>query len=310
LSEIAINAKGISKSFRRFKAVDAIDLQVNKGSVHGFLGPNGAGKTTVIRILLGLLTPDSAEIEILGKNLFEERREIMKCVGGIVEYPALFPYMTAYENLYYLSTLSGRTEKKLLEKVLGIVGLSKVANKKVSEFSYGMKQRLGIAQALLPDNQLIFLDEPVNGLDPHGIRDVRNLIRELAEEHGITVFLSSHLLSEVEQTCDYVTIINKGQKVCEDKVSNLMKIHEGVEINTPDENEFKNYASEKGLKIIAEEKNERGINFQVEGSEELIPEIAAEIASRGIKIYKIAKHQKILEEIFVELTGQSKEKND
>lgn len=307
MSNIAIEAKEISKTFRRFKAIDAINLNVLEGSVHGFLGPNGAGKTTVIRILLGLLTPDSAEIKIFGKNLFERRREIMKSVGGIVEYPALFPYMTAYENLFYLSRLSGCAEKKLLEKSLDIVGLSKVKNKKVTDFSYGMKQRLGIAQALLPENKLIFLDEPVNGLDPHGIRDVRNLIRELAEDHGITVFLSSHLLSEVEQTCDYVTIINKGKKVCEDKVSNLMKMHEGIEINTPDKEKFRKYSQEKSLQIIAEEENERGINFQIEGNEELIPKIAAEIIQKGIRVYKIAKHQKILEEIFVELTRQAKE---
>jgi ABC-2 type transport system ATP-binding protein len=307
LNNIAIEAKEITKTFRRFKAIDGINLNVMAGSVHGFLGPNGAGKTTVIRILLGLLTPDSAEIEIFGKNLFDERREIMKSVGGIVEYPALFPYMTAYENLYYLSSLSGRVEKKLLEKSLAIVGLSKVRDKKVLDFSYGMKQRLGIAQALLPENKLIFLDEPVNGLDPHGIRDVRNLIRELAEDHGITVFLSSHLLSEVEQTCDYVTIINKGRKVCEDKVCNLMKMHEGIEINTPNEEEFRKYAKERSLKIVTEEQNELGINFQVEGNEELIPEMTKQMVAKKIKVFKIAKHQKILEEIFVELTGQAKE---
>jgi len=304
---MAITAQHITKSFGDFKAVDNLDLRIRQGSVHGFLGPNGAGKTTVIRILLGLLVPDSAEIEILGKDLFTSRNEIMSQTGAVVEYPAFFEYMTAYENLYYLSRLSGRADRTMIEKAIDIVGLSKVRNKRVREFSYGMKQRLGIAQAMIPDNKLIFLDEPVNGLDPHGILDIRNLIRALSENHGITVFLSSHLLSEVEQTCDYVTIIHKGRMVCEDKVSTLMKQHESIEVLTPDKESAKSIISGENLKILSTEDTGEYARILIEGSENLIPPLAEKLVNNKIRIFGIAKHQKVLEDIFVELTGYKKD---
>lgn len=304
---MAITAQHITKSFGDFKAVDNLDLRVRKGSVHGFLGPNGAGKTTVIRILLGLLVPDSAEIEILGKDLFTSRNQIMSETGAVVEYPAFFDYMTAFENLYYLSRLSGNADRTMIDKAIDIVGLSKVRNKRVREFSYGMKQRLGIAQAMIPDNKLIFLDEPVNGLDPHGILDIRNLIRTLSENHGITVFLSSHLLSEVEQTCDYVTIINRGSMVCEEKVSDLMKKHESVELLTPDGASAKNIIGTGTYKIIAEGKEGEFTRFLIEGSESLIPPLAEKLVNGKVRIFGIAKHQKVLEDIFVELTGYKKD---
>ncbi|OGV40070.1 MAG: hypothetical protein A2020_13810 [Lentisphaerae bacterium GWF2_45_14] len=304
---MAIKAQHITKSFGTFKAVDDLDLYVREGSVHGFLGPNGAGKTTVIRILLGLLSPDSAEVEILGKDLFMSRDQIMSQTGAIVEYPAFFEYMTAYENLYYLSRLSGCADKTMIEKAIDIVGLSKVRNKLVKTFSYGMKQRLGIAQAMIPENKLIFLDEPVNGLDPHGILDIRNLIRQLSENHGITVFLSSHLLSEVEQTCDYVTIIHKGHKVCEGKVSELMKQHESIEILTPDRELLKNLFARENLKIFTEEDSGEYSRFLIEGSENIVPPLVEKLVNNKIRLYGIAKHQKVLEDIFVELTGYKKD---
>ena len=304
---MAIKAQHITKSFGSFKVIDDLDLYVRRGSVHGFLGPNGAGKTTVIRILLGLLTPDQAEIEIFGKDLFTSRNEIISEVGAIVEYPAFFEYLTAYENLYYLSRLSGCTDSVLIDKALGIVGLTKVRNKQVRMFSYGMKQRLGIAQAMIPDNKMMFLDEPVNGLDPHGILDIRNLIRTLSEEHGITVFLSSHLLSEVEQTCDYVTIIHKGRKVCEENVADLMKKHESIEILTPDKEAAGKLLAEEHLKILVEETSGNAFRFLIEGAVSIVPALTEKLVSNKIRIFGISKHQKVLEDIFVELTGYKKD---
>ncbi|OGV55715.1 MAG: hypothetical protein A2017_03275 [Lentisphaerae bacterium GWF2_44_16] len=301
---MAIKAKNISKSFGKLKVLESLELNIQKGSVHGFLGPNGAGKTTVIRILLGLLSPDTAEIEIMGHDLFLQRDLIMSKVGAIVEYPAFFEYLTAYENLLYLSRLSfHKINKATIENALKIAGLTEVKNKKVLEFSYGMKQRLGIALAMLPDNELIFLDEPANGLDPYGIVDMRKLIRTLSEEYGITIFISSHLLSEVEQTCDFVTIIDKGKKVCEDKVADLMRKHESLEIITPDKEKFMAFATNQNLKIIYEAKEKYGIKYFVEGREEQIPELTKKLINNNIRVFKTAKHQKILEDIFVEVTS-------
>jgi ABC-type multidrug transport system ATPase subunit len=301
--QLAIEARGIEKSFGAIKAVDGIDLNVKAETVHGFLGPNGAGKTTVIRILLGLLAPESAEIAIFGRELPGERKKILQKVGGIVEAPVLFPYLTAYENLQYLSNLSGGANKKLLEETLEVVGLTNARNRKAREFSYGMKQRLGIAQALLPDNKLIFLDEPVNGLDPHGIVDMRRLIRSLCEERGITVFLSSHLLSEVEHTCDYVTIIRNGAKVTEEKMSDLMVKNRTIEIETPDADSLRRFLDERGEKLVSEVKSEFGTLFRISGELDEIPGINKMLVEKEIKVFKIGMHQKVLEEIFVELTS-------
>jgi ABC-2 type transport system ATP-binding protein len=301
---MAVRVENLSKSFAENKVLDNIDMNVKKGSVHGFLGPNGSGKTTAIRILLGLLTPDNAKIKLLGHDLFLEREIIMSKTGAIVEFPAFFEYLSAWENLLYLTKLSRHNIKpSLIEETLRIVGLEKEKNKKVRKYSYGMKQRLGIAQALLPENQLIFLDEPVNGLDPHGILEIRKLIRKLCENYGITIFLSSHLLSEVEQTCDSVTIINKGKKVCEDTVANLMKKHQRIELITPAPEQFKNFAEKEKLSATPAGNKKNKYKFLIGGSEENIPGLIEKLTKNGIKIFRATKHKKILEDIFVELTN-------
>jgi ABC-2 type transport system ATP-binding protein len=307
LNEFAIEAKKIRKSFKKFLAVDDIDLSIRTQTVHGFLGPNGAGKTTVIRILLGLLPPDNAEIMVLGQDLFLHREEIMRQVGAIVETPVFFEFLTAYENLFYLANMSGPVTDRKIHETLEIVGLEHVANKKVGEFSLGMKQRLGIAQALLPDNRLIFLDEPVNGLDPHGIVDVRNLIRHLCRDHGVTVFLSSHLLVEVEYICDYVSIINKGRKICESKVSDLLAKDSLIELRTTDVEAFRRFAGERNLPILSvspDPESPDGVSRIVFESVEIpVPGLVSALVGSGIPVYQAAKHRKNLEEIFVELTS-------
>lgn len=301
--ELAVEAKGIEKSFGSIKAVNGLDLNVRSGTVHGFLGPNGSGKTTVIRILLGLLAPDSAEIAIFGRELPSERKEILHRVGGIVEAPVLFPYLTAYENLWHLSSLSGGADAKLLDSTLEIVGLTEARDRKAGEFSYGMKQRLGIAQALLPDNTLVFLDEPVNGLDPYGILDIRQLIRRLCEERGITVFISSHLLSEVEQTCDHVTIIRNGEKVIEGEMSELMARNRMIEIETSDAKKTRSALTKLGSCVSSEKHTESGTVFLVSGEQSEIPGINKFLVEKEVDILKIGMHQKVLEDIFVELTS-------
>ncbi len=304
MSKTVIKIKGLNKSYGRINAVSDLDLEVEEASVFGFLGPNGAGKTTVIKILLGLVVPRSGEVEIFGRDLFRERDMIMKNVGAVVEAPALFEYMTASENLFYLAKLSGGADRAAVERTIQTVGLEQVADRKVKTFSYGMKQRLGIAQALLPQSSLIFLDEPSNGLDPHGIVGVRKLIRKLSRELGITVFLSSHWLSEVEQICDEVVIIDKGVKVCESAVSDLVRRHSNLALKTPDIERFRNFAEKEDIRIL-ELKGESDIGLVVfEGAEEDVPGITAKLVGENIRVLSIGKHENSLEGIFVSLTGK------
>ncbi|MFL5810826.1 MAG: ABC transporter ATP-binding protein [Flavisolibacter sp.] len=213
----------LSKQFTDIKAVDDLTFSVSKGEVYGFLGQNGAGKSTTIRMLLTLIKASSGSIRLFGKDLHSHRHEILKQVGAIIEKPDLYKYLTALENLRMMAQLSGfhPTRKQLIIQ-LAKVGIAERADSKVNTYSQGMKQRLGIACALVHDPQLIILDEPTNGLDPLGIADVRNLILHLSREEGKTVFVSSHLLSEIELIADSMLIIDKGRKIVEGKVSDLL----------------------------------------------------------------------------------------
>lgn len=303
MTEKIIVVKNLCRHYGQNKAVDNISFSVQEGSVHGFLGPNGAGKTTVIKMLLGLIMPNSGEISIFGQDLFSNRKQIMKKIGAVVEAPALFEYMTAYDNLFYLSKFSGGASKEKILDAISTVGLYNVKDKKVGTFSYGMKQRLGIAQTLLPENKLIFLDEPTNGLDPHGIASVRDLIGDLSQKKGVTIFLSSHLLSEVEQVCDSVSVINVGKIICESNVSTLLQAEERIEIVT-DRLEIKKFCETESIRILTLKEKNGKIHILTEGREEDIPPLAKKICDGGFKLYKIGKIKNKLEDIFVELTGK------
>jgi ABC-type multidrug transport system ATPase subunit len=218
-----IHIEKLSKLFREVKAVDDLSFSVLKGEVYGFLGQNGAGKSTTIRMLLTLVQPTNGTITVFGKNIQLHRREILQKVGAIIEKPDLYTYLTALQNIEIISRLSGvHSTRQQLMQHLELVGIAHRANSKVKTFSQGMKQRLGIACALIHNPELIILDEPTNGLDPQGIADVRNLILHLSKEEGRTVFVSSHLLSEIELIADSMLIIDKGRKMAEGKVSDLL----------------------------------------------------------------------------------------
>ncbi len=221
--ENIIEIKNLSKSFKKLKAVDNLSLTVFKGDVFGFLGPNGAGKSTTIRMLLSLIEPSNGEIRIFGKSLKEKRIEILKKIGAIVEKPDFYSYLSAYKNLEILGKLSETdVSKKRIMELLELVGLDKRYKSKVKTFSHGMKQRLGIAQALLHDPDLIILDEPTTGLDPQGMKEIRDLIFNLSKEEHKTIFLSSHILYEVELVANRMIIINKGSAKIEGKVEDLL----------------------------------------------------------------------------------------
>ncbi|MFN5136061.1 MAG: ABC transporter ATP-binding protein [Chitinophagaceae bacterium] len=217
-----IKVSHLSKQFKELKAVDGLSFTVNEGDVYGFLGQNGAGKSTTIRMLLTLITPSSGNIELFGYNLNSHRKEILQQVGAVIERPDLYKYLTAYECLSIFATMSGLkfTRAQLMEQ-LELVGLAHRANSKVRTYSQGMKQRLGLAVALVHNPKLIMLDEPTNGLDPQGIADMRNLILMLSRERKKTILVSSHLLSEVEQIANRMLIIDKGKKLVEGSVNEL-----------------------------------------------------------------------------------------
>jgi ABC-type multidrug transport system ATPase subunit len=224
-----VKVNNLSKQFADFTAVDDLSFSVPAGRVYGFLGQNGAGKSTTIRMLLTLIQPSAGDIEICGMNLKRHRKEILRQVGAIIERPDLYKYLTAIENLKLFAAMSGVkvTAKKLMDQ-LEMVGLAERATSKVKTYSQGMKQRLGIATALVHDPDLIILDEPTNGLDPQGIADIRNLILHLSRDLKKTIIVSSHLLSEIELIADSMLIIDKGKKVVEGEVKELFDPEETV----------------------------------------------------------------------------------
>lgn len=232
-----ISVKNLSKHFTEVKAVDDLSFSVQKGEVYGFLGQNGAGKSTTIRMLLTLIRSSAGTINIFEKNIQTHRKEILQQIGAIIEKPDLYKYLTAFENLGIIAKLSNvRCSQKQLMQQLEKVGIAERANSKVKTFSQGMKQRLGIACALIHNPELIILDEPTNGLDPQGIADVRNLILHLSKEEGKTVFVSSHLLSEIELIADSMLIIDKGRKIAEGRVADLLNPADTlVQIQTTDD---------------------------------------------------------------------------
>lgn len=220
MSEVILSVKNLSKSFGKRKAVDGLSFDIKIGEIFGFLGPNGAGKSTAIRAMLSLIKPDSGDIEIFGKSVRRYHNSALRGVGALVERPDFYEYLSAYRNLSLLAIMDN-VSKKRIDEVLEIVGLTDRREDKVKAYSQGMKQRLGIAQALLSNPKLLILDEPTNGLDPRGMKEVRDLIRKLSRE-GITILLSSHILHEVEQVCTTMAIINLGKLIKIGSVHDLL----------------------------------------------------------------------------------------
>jgi len=245
MTDIILKTENLSRHFGRFPAVENLSLNIYKGDIYGFLGLNGAGKTTTIRMLLRLIRPESGKISIFDKDLNSDYLEIMSSIGGLVEIPAFYPYLSARDNLLILTRLRMISPSSLrysiVDELLSAVGLKGRADDRIRTYSLGMKQRLGVAGALLPafipqriPNQtpLIILDEPTNGLDPQGIADIRNLIKKLNKEKEVTFFISSHLLSEMELLCNRVGILRQGKLVISEDLAKLLK-EEGIEITEP-----------------------------------------------------------------------------
>ena len=296
-----IQVKHLTKDFKEVKAVDDLSFTVEEGQVYGFLGQNGAGKSTTIRMLLTLIKPSSGEIEIFGLNLQKHRKEILRQVGAIIERPDLYKYLTALENLRIFAAMSGIKipEKKLLDQ-LAMVGLADRAHSKVKTYSQGMKQRLGIATALVHDPKLIILDEPTNGLDPQGIADIRNLILQLSKEMNKTLLISSHLLSEMELIADSMIIIDKGKKIVEGKVNELFDPAEMlVELKTMDDGLAYKKLQLSGLQSFLKGKRNDCILLNLHRNE--IAAVLKELVQMDVNVISFhSKHS--LEDYFLSLT--------
>jgi ABC-type multidrug transport system ATPase subunit len=298
-----IRVQHLSKSFGDIKAVDDLSFSVGSGEVYGFLGQNGAGKSTTIRMLLSLVRPGNGSIELFGMDLQKHRKEILRQVGAIIERPDLYKYLTALENLRIFAAMSGKkiSAKKLLDQ-LEKVGLAERAHSKVKTYSQGMKQRLGIAIALVHDPALIILDEPTNGLDPQGIADIRRLVTYLSRESGKTIFVSSHLLHEIELVADSMLIIDKGRKVAEGRKEELLNpASTQVELMTDD--------NELSARLIRETKwasflvpNGTG-SLWLEIKKEAIPELNRTLVEKGINVMSLRSRHS-LEDLFLSLTAQ------
>jgi ABC-type multidrug transport system ATPase subunit len=298
-----IRVTNLTKDFGKgLKAVDGLSFTVAGGQVYGFLGQNGAGKSTTIRMLLTLIRPSSGDIEIFGMNLAKHRKEILQKTGAIIERPDLYKYLTALENLRIFAAMSGVTvsEKRMMDQ-LEMVGLAERAHSKVKAYSQGMKQRLGIATALIHDPELIILDEPTNGLDPQGIADMRNLILHLSKDLNKTVMVSSHLLSEMELIADSMLIIDKGKKIVEGKVSELFDPAETiVELKTNDiDNAWEKLQSSVFKKNTVEKK--AGL-IQLKLNRNDLPSVVKELVQMDIEVISFYSKNS-LEDYFLSLTS-------
>jgi|TARA_B110000305_G_scaffold12132_1_gene11451 ABC-type multidrug transport system ATPase subunit len=303
--ELAIKTSSLTKQFGSQKAVSSIDLSVPKGSVFGFLGPNGSGKTTTIRMILGLAAASKGEIELLGHPIPKELEHALPKVGALVEGPAFYPYMSGRNNLIRIDSAdrnsTASTRKQRVDGALERVGLTNAAKKKVHAYSLGMKQRLGLANALLKPREILILDEPTNGLDPQGTREVRNLIRSLAAE-GITIFVSSHLLSEIEQLCSHLAVMTAGKIVAQGSLAELRNESQTRLVLKADRiDELVDLLKTQGLTKLSLKPDRVVVpvpsDFDVASLNQLL-------VKKKFMVSEIRLEQPSLEEYFVNLTGE------
>jgi ABC-2 type transport system ATP-binding protein len=298
-AELALRTIALSKSYGKRLAVDRLDLEVERSELFGFLGPNGAGKTTTIRMALGLIAPTSGSVEILGREVRSHRSEVLPRVGALVESPALYSYMSGRDNLRAVGNLLGGVPEKRIDDVLDVVSLKGRDHDRVRTYSMGMKQRLGLAVALLNDPDLLILDEPANGLDPAGIVEMRDLLRGLAAQ-GKTVFISSHVLTEVQQICTRVAIINHGQLVRVAPVQELLKSSGEFEVKVDAPEDLVGLLRRQPWAPQARSEDGVVVTTAPEGRGRNLIKFLVE---NGQAPDSVSERQQDLEEIFLSLTG-------
>jgi ABC-2 type transport system ATP-binding protein len=292
----------LTKRFGRLTALDGVNLEVRRGEVFGFLGPNGAGKTTTIAIFLGLVHPSAGSAEVLGCDVRRGLSRALRRVGAIVETPAFYPYMSGEDNLRVFARVTGGGAERRIPAMLEQVGLKGREKDKAGTYSLGMRQRLGLAAALVGDPELLILDEPTNGLDPAGMQEMRVFVRRLADEEGRTVFLSSHLLHEVEQVCDRVVILNKGRVIAQGRVDELLRQTRAVEMRIAE--------TARAAGVLAALDWVQGVNaegdwLRVQAPPERAPELLAALAAGRLFPFEVRPVVASLEQVFLELTGET-----
>lgn len=301
---VVLSCHDLTKDFKNLRAVDRLNLSVCRGDVFGFLGPNGAGKTTTIRLIFGLTYPTGGHVQILDHRVPGDRQEALRHVGGFVDDPMFYGNMTARRNLRMIGRMHGEVTEERISEVLEMVGLSDRGDSKVGGYSHGMRQRLGIALALLHKPELVILDEPTSGLDPQGMKDVRELIRALGKQ-GTTVFLSSHLLHEVELVCNRAAIMRKGRVVVQGPVSELHPTANAVKILTGDQG--------RALEVLRSLVGPQGVNedeeyLVIRGGDELVPEAVRRLVADQIDVLAVVPAiEQGLEDMFLELTARPEE---
>jgi ABC-type multidrug transport system ATPase subunit len=297
-----IQLRHLSKHFRHIEAVKDLNLEVFRGDVFGFLGPNGAGKSTTIRMMLSLISPTAGDIFIFGKNLRDHRNEILRQIGCMIENPVFYLYLPAEKNLELFGKLSGIIpSRNKIAELIELVGLKGREKDKVKTFSHGMKQRLGVAQTLIHDPELIILDEPTTGLDPQGIIDIRNLILQLKNDFGKTVLLSSHLLNEVEQIATRMAIIDKGKAIVQGDVSELLSSSDLiVSVEVDDAERTKQLIQTSSWISKLKSSVNSHLDFNVSKSE--IPLLTKFLSESGVNVYSV-NYKRTLEDYFLKLTS-------
>jgi ABC-type multidrug transport system ATPase subunit len=298
-ADTVLEIKGLKKYFGTVHAIEAVDLRVPRGQVYGFLGPNGAGKTTTIGIILGLTHPTAGSVHLFGQDVSPQKNQALSQVGSLVGAPSLVPYLSARQNLELLARLSPRLPENRVATILERVGLSQAADRPAGRFSSGMKQRLGLAMALLHDPELLVLDEPTNGMDPAGMREMRLLLRELVSG-GVTIFLSSHLLHEVEQVCDQVAVLDQGRIVAQGKVDNLLGKRSRVKVRVDSPGEAANLL---GKLPGAQDIQPNGVYVSV--SNVTSKQVVAHLVAGGVVPSEVANVNNDLESMFLELTQET-----
>jgi ABC-2 type transport system ATP-binding protein len=302
MAEVVLDVQNLTKAYGERKSVDNVSFQVYAGEIFGFLGPNGAGKTTTIRMISGLAKPTAGEIFIAGHSVKKNFKKAVSCLGGIIENPEMYKYMSGYDNMKYYASLYDGITAEDIDEVVKLVKMENRIHEKVKKYSLGMRQRVGIAQSLLHHPKVLILDEPTNGLDPAGIHEMRDFLKMLAHEKGYSVFISSHILTEMQLLCDRVGIIANGKLLAVksmDEWTEALSDTVNLKITVSD--------GEKAEKIISDEfqieaaANKNLLNFTI-GSE-LIPEISKTLAKYDIAVLSMYAGEKSLEETFLELTS-------
>ncbi|UFT99734.1 ABC transporter ATP-binding protein [Radiobacillus kanasensis] len=302
MTEAAMKIVNLKKNIGKKQIIKGLDFEIYPGEVFGFLGPNGAGKTTTIRMMVGLMGITEGDVLIQGKSIKTSFKDAIRHVGAIVENPEMYPFMSGWKNLLHYSRMIPGITKERIQEIISLVGLEKAIHEKAGRYSLGMRQRLGIAQALLHNPSILILDEPTNGLDPSGIREIRQYIRNLAEKENVAVIVSSHLLSEMEMMCDRIGIIKNGEIIAIESVKDAVGESDMKEVSLEAEpiQEARSYLEQRELKW---KDSESGLLFNVKRDD--IPSVVKGLVEQGVQIYSIQAQRSTLEDKFLTWIGEN-----